>query len=109
MKLERRPWVGIEPPAEPELRRLLEAEGFRVLRWSDAPGATYEPHDHPHDESIWVVAGEIVFGVSGRDLALGPGDRLMLPRGTEHTARIGAGGATYLIGERPSGIRGEEV
>ena len=31
---------------------------------------------------------------------LAPGDRLMLPRGTVHTATAGPRGATYLIGER---------
>ena len=29
-----------------------------------------------------------------------PGDRLMLPQGTVHTAIAGPQGATYLIGER---------
>ncbi|MDX2167781.1 MAG: cupin domain-containing protein [Deltaproteobacteria bacterium] len=82
------------------LRARLEAEGFSVWQWSDAPGATYTPHSHDHDESIWIVAGEITFGALGRELHLAAGDRLMLPEGTVHTARAGAAGATYLIGER---------
>jgi quercetin dioxygenase-like cupin family protein len=99
MILERIAWPGgaVEGSA---LKAQLEAEGFSVWQWSDAPGATYTPHSHDHDESIWIVAGEISFGALGRELHLVAGDRLMLPQGTVHTARAGADGATYLIGER---------
>ena len=100
MQLERIPWPGPDEPAEPTLRRRLEQDGFDVFCWRDAAGADYQPHSHDHDESIWVVEGEISFGVGGRDWRLGPGDRLMLPAGTMHTARAGDHGATYLIGER---------
>lgn len=102
MTLERIAWAESASPEAGALRRRLEGEGFRVMAWSDGPGATYEPHHHAHDESIWVVDGEITFGADGRELRLGPGDRLMLPRGTVHTACAGTTGASYLIGERPA-------
>jgi quercetin dioxygenase-like cupin family protein len=44
--------------------------------------------------------GEIIFGAAGGEYRLGPGDRLMLPAGTVHTAHAGGRGALYLIGER---------
>jgi quercetin dioxygenase-like cupin family protein len=100
MRLERIPWDGSGVPSEAALRRRLEAEGFGVFCWRDEAGATYTAHAHDHDESLWVVDGEITFGAAGGELRLGPGDRLMLPRGTVHTARAGPHGATYLIGER---------
>jgi quercetin dioxygenase-like cupin family protein len=100
MRLERIAWSGAGDPTEAALRRALEDEGFTVMAWTDAAGATYAPHSHDHDESLWCVAGEITFGAGGTDLVLGPGDRLMLPSGTLHTARVGAAGATYLIGQR---------
>ena len=100
MRLEVIAWAAGSTVDETALRRQLEAEGFSVWRWSDAPGADYQPHTHDHDESLWVVAGEITFGAAGRALRLGSGDRLMLPKGTVHTARAGSAGATYLIGER---------
>jgi quercetin dioxygenase-like cupin family protein len=100
MRLERIPWQGAGAPVERILKQRLAAEGFDVSRWRDEPGAEYRPHSHDHDESLWVVEGEIVFGIGGREYRLGAGDRLMLPAGTVHTARAGAGGATYLIGER---------
>jgi quercetin dioxygenase-like cupin family protein len=100
MRLEAIRWNGNGPVRVDALQEQLEQEGFTVFRWRDEAGASYEPHSHEHDESLWVVDGELVFGAGGRDYRLRPGDRLMLPRGTVHTARSGAEGATYLIGER---------
>jgi quercetin dioxygenase-like cupin family protein len=94
------PWTGgtIDTAA---LRRQLAGEGCSVFEWSDPVGAAYAPHQHDHDESIWVVRGEMFFTARGRALRLGAGDRLMLPKGTVHGARAGTNGATYLVGEYP--------
>ena len=100
MRLERIPWPGASAPDEARLRATLERDGFDVFRWRDAPGADYGAHSHDHDESLWVVEGEITFGADGRSLRLAAGDRLMLPAGTAAAARAGAAGAAYLIGQR---------
>jgi len=100
MRLERIAWSGSAAPDEGALRATLEREGFDVFAWTDPPGAPYTEHAHDHDESLWCVAGEITFGAGDAELVLAPGDRLMLPSGTRHTARTGAAGATYLIGQR---------
>lgn len=99
MKLEVIPWSNGGSVLEDQLRQTLEDEGFDVFHWRDEAGADYRPHSHDHDESLWVVDGEIVFGAAGREFRLKRGDRLMLPKGTVHTARAGGIGATYLIGE----------
>ncbi|GIW41352.1 MAG: hypothetical protein KatS3mg076_1929 [Candidatus Binatia bacterium] len=101
MRLEVIPWSEPSPPAEEDLRRRLEEEGFDVFRWRDEGGTYYAPHSHDHDESLWIVEGEMTFGANGREFHLRPGDRLMLPKGTIHTAQAGKDGVTYLIGERP--------
>ena len=100
MRLERIAWPHREPPAESALHDILVRDGFDVFRWHDPPGSDYSPHSHDHDESLWVVDGEITFGAEGVELRLRAGDRLMLPAGTVHTARAGDAGATYLIGQR---------
>jgi quercetin dioxygenase-like cupin family protein len=101
MRLERIAWCEDEPPTEAVLRARLEADGFSAWAWTDAPGAVYRPHTHDHDESLWVVAGEISFMIDDATHRLGPGDRLQLPAGTVHAAEAGPEGATYLVGERP--------
>src|SRR3954465_8062343 len=82
------------------LTRRLEADGFDVLAWTDAPSTTYTPHAHGHDESLWCVRGLIVFEIDGAEYPPAPGDGLVLPRGTVPAARVGADGARYLIGQR---------
>ena len=100
MRLEVIPWKATEAPTEATLHARLAADGFEAFAWTDPPHADYTAHSHDHDESLWVIAGEITFGVAGVEYVLGPGDHLMLPANTTHTARAGAAGATYLIGER---------
>ena len=99
MKLERIPWAEAAAPREQVLKQRLDADGFDAFVWTDTPGSDYQPHAHDHDESLWVIDGEIVFGAGDAEYRLGPGDRLMLPKGTVHTAHTRAG-ATYLIGQR---------
>jgi quercetin dioxygenase-like cupin family protein len=101
MRLEVVSWNGTELPSEEALRQQLQDEGFDVFRWRDEVGADYAPHAHGHDESLWVIEGEMVLGAGGREFRLRTGDRLMLPKGTVHTAHPGPDGVTYLIGERP--------
>jgi quercetin dioxygenase-like cupin family protein len=103
MRPERIPWDEPGTPTERGLLQRLEAEGFEAFVWRDEAGADYQPHAHDHDESLWVIAGEITFGVGGEQYRLCAGDRLMLPRGTIHTARAGRDGARYLIGQRRPG------
>ena len=100
MRLERIPWPDPEPPAEATLHARLARDGFDAFAWTDPPGATYSAHSHDHDESLWVVAGEMTFGTADGDFRLRAGDRLMLPARTVHTATAGPAGATYLIGQR---------
>jgi quercetin dioxygenase-like cupin family protein len=100
MRLERIPWTSTTAPVESHLHETLVRDGFDVFRWQDAPAAHYAAHHHDHDESLWVVDGEITFAAEGTKLRLGAGDRLMLPAGTVHTAHAGPAGATYLIGQR---------
>ena len=100
VKLEVIRWAESSKPREGALRGRLESEGFDVLRWRDDAGAVYQPHAHDHDESLWVIRGEITFAVGDERHRLYPGDRLMLPKGTAHTAHTGADGCVYLIGQK---------
>lgn len=72
--------------SENELRAVLISEGYSIFPWQDGPGASYVPHHHPHDEFIVVQSGSIVFKVDGKDIRVEPGDMLVMPEGTQHSA-----------------------
>ena len=75
------------------------------ITWSNGPGDRYGAHDHGYDKVIDVVRGSIDFGLpaSGETVALVEGDRLELPAGTSHDARVGPDGVTCEESHRPSG------
>jgi quercetin dioxygenase-like cupin family protein len=78
----------------------MQADGFDVFRWRDEAGTDYQRHSHAHDQLLWVLAGEMIFGAEGNEFYVRAGDRIVLPKGAMHVARSGKGGVTYLIGER---------
>jgi quercetin dioxygenase-like cupin family protein len=100
MEVELIRWDRDAAPQRDVLQRRLTEEGFDVSEWTDRPGARYAPHSHEEDESLWVLEGEISFGIGGAEYALGVGDRLLLPGRTVHSALAGPEGASYLIGQR---------
>jgi mannose-6-phosphate isomerase-like protein (cupin superfamily) len=100
VKIERIPWREKAAPGESALREKLEAEGFDVVVWRDRSNWSYEPHAHEHDESLWVLDGNLVLRIEDRDFPLGPGDRMMLPKEVVHDASVGPDGARYLIGAK---------
>ena len=95
-------WLQSWLPTEADLRRSMLAQGLQPYRWSNGPGDTYPPHSHPYHKVILVVEGSITFGLpeEGEHLQLIPGDRLDLPAGIMHDARVGAHGVICLEAHR---------
>ncbi len=91
-------WGEPRPPAEAELRARMQGEGLAPYAWSTAPGDVYEPHSHAYDKVLYVAAGSItwILPESGQEIETRAGDRIDLPRGVVHAARVGARGVTCL-------------
>ena len=99
LRVER--WSGGPVLDAGELRRQMEADGYRVYMWTDESRTIYPPHKHPTDQSHWVLHGSMALTVGEQEYVLGPGDRDYLPAGTQHSARVvGGEPVTYLVGER---------
>jgi len=94
------PWDGDEQPVRSKLEESLLEDGFDPFAWVDEPGKRYEPHVHSHDETIWILHGAMQFKVGSQTFDLGPGDRLTLPRGSQHEAKAGPQGCEYLVGQK---------
>ncbi len=86
MKLTR--WDKPHKPNVEELKSILRSEGMTPYIWMDEPGTYYGNHSHAFDEVRWIVSGKMRYGVKDEEFVLGPGDRLDLPAGTIHWAKV---------------------
>jgi mannose-6-phosphate isomerase-like protein (cupin superfamily) len=78
----------------------LRSEARDVYGWSNGPGDRYEPHSHAYDKLLYCTRGSIDFVLGdGRTLTLHPGDRMLLPSGTRHAARVGPDGCACVEGK----------
>ncbi len=80
----------------------LRTEASGCYSWSNGPGDRYAAHSHSFEKVLYCVDGSIVFELEseGRKLALKPGDRMVLPAGTVHSAVVGPQGSTCIEGHR---------
>jgi uncharacterized protein YjlB len=92
------PWADSAAPTQSTLRQLMTNEGLNPYSWSNGPYDVYSAHSHSYNKVIYVVQGSITFGLPelGKQLTLQAGDRLELPAGTVHDARVGAQGVVCL-------------
>jgi len=53
-------------------------------------------HTHPIAESLWVLAGELVYHIDGEEIALGQDDFVLVPAGVAHAFKVVSDGARVL-------------
>ena len=85
-----------------ELMTKLKTEAGGCYSWSNGPGDRYAAHSHSFENVLYCVDGSITFVLEseGKRLQLEPGDRMVLPAGTVHSAIVGATGCTCIEGHR---------
>jgi quercetin dioxygenase-like cupin family protein len=78
----------------------LIKEGLFPYDWSNAPGDVYAPHVHDYDKVIVVARGSITWALpeTNETFETHAGDRIELPRGMVHAARVGPQGVMCLEG-----------
>ena len=54
------------------------------------------PHNHPWDESFYVIKGEVAFGIDDKETTAVPGTLVHLPAGTTHWFRFGKDGGEMI-------------
>ncbi len=84
---------------EKKIIEILKERGFSTYTWYDSPGTYYPTHTHPDREVRWVVEGEVIIGVDGKELRLKPGDMIELDPDTPHWARTEKG-VKYVCGSK---------
>jgi len=81
--------------ARPGVRRsVFSGDGATLAFTTLEPGHTARPHSHPHEQIVYVLAGELRFVVGEEEAVLRAGDMLVVPPGVEHWAET--------IGEVPA-------
>jgi quercetin dioxygenase-like cupin family protein len=76
------------------------------FEWFLAPHTTGPPeHFHPHqEEKLQVISGRLRVRLDGQEVALGPGDRLVIAPGTRHTCGNSGPAETRVRGEFIPGL-----
>lgn len=86
------------------LKKQLHDEGFaHVYEWHDDPGTEYPPHAHQDKVSFYITDGSMNFHIGGVDMYFEKGDRFDVPPKTEHKAKVGPDGCTFVVGEMVEG------
>jgi quercetin dioxygenase-like cupin family protein len=84
-----------------ELEAQLHAEGFtHTFVWHDAPNTNYPDHTHTGETAHIILEGEMTLTQGGMSQTYRVGDRVEVPAGAVHSARMGPNGCRYLVGER---------
>jgi quercetin dioxygenase-like cupin family protein len=98
MELKITRWSRPAPSTENELLEIYRQERLSPYAWSNGPGDVYSVHSHSYHKVLYVVRGSITWELpeSKQEIETYPGDRIDLPRGTLHGARVGPGGVTCL-------------
>lgn len=80
----------------------LRSEASDCYSWSNGPDVRYAAHTHGYEKVLYCIDGSIVFAIEpgGERLELKPGDRMVLPAGTVHSATVGKAGCTCIEGRR---------
>jgi len=86
---------------ESALSLRLRAEGFaHTFVWQDGPEALYPDHAHTRETAHIILSGEMTLTMDGKSRVFRAGDRCDVPAGAVHSARMGARGCRYLVGEK---------
>jgi hypothetical protein len=83
------------------LERQLHAEGFlHTCAWQDGPHASYPDHTHAVETAHIILDWEMTLTQGCETHTYGVGERCDVPAGAVHSAKMGAAGCKYLIGEK---------
>jgi len=99
MEIEHRPASGPYDPSA--IETAIRKEARDVYGWANAPGDVYGEHDHGYAKLLYCTRGSIDFIVGTRRIPLMPGDRLVLPPRTRHSAVVGPQGCACIEGKLP--------
>ncbi|WP_254528570.1 cupin domain-containing protein [Natrinema gelatinilyticum] len=75
-----------EAAAGVHLALMAGTESMNVQHFEIEPGAVVDEHSHPHEQTGYIVDGELTFIVDGEEFVCGPRDSYGIPGDQAHAA-----------------------
>ncbi len=95
-------WQAPLTPTKEQARMIFLAEELAPHEEILTKETTYPEHRHPFDEMRMILEGEISMNISGNQLLLRPGDKIMIPANTKHSQRVlSSEPCVCLVANRP--------
>ncbi len=72
------------------IRRKTLVDGGRtqLVQFQLAKGAVIPLHQHPQEQTGWLVSGRLTMTIAGIEHPMGPGDAWTIPGDVEHGAKV---------------------
>lgn len=77
----------VEPVDGVRIVPLTSGERMSVQAFAIEPGVVVPEHEHHHEQSGVVCAGELTFELAAESIAVGAGEAFHIPGGQPHAAR----------------------
>lgn len=95
-------WQAPLYPTKEQARAIFLAEDMSPHEEILTQEQTYPEHRHPFDEMRMIIDGELAVNISGNQLLLRVGDRIMIPANTKHSQRVlGNSPCVCMVANRP--------
>ncbi len=80
-------WQAPVIPNREQARLIFLSEGLQPLEEVYPAQTSVQAHRHPFDEIRMILEGELLLNISGNQVLLRPGDRIMIPSNTRHETK----------------------
>lgn len=79
------PWTPVREGVE---RKSFAGDGATLALHRLAPGHEPKPHQHPNEQIVYILEGQIRFHIDGESIVLGAGQLLVVPANTMHWGEV---------------------
>jgi quercetin dioxygenase-like cupin family protein len=74
----------------------VQTGGYEIFLQIGPEGSGPPPHNHPWDESFYIIKGEMALGIDQSEMIAVAGTLVHVPAGTTHWFRFGKGGCEMI-------------
>lgn len=83
-----------------KIKKAMQANSFSPKLITDKPNYIYKPHQHPETKYLACLEGSMKVTVNGKTHDFQPGDKLLIPGNTTHSAVVSNQGCTFFWSEK---------